>query len=505
MPTRGTTLPVAIFRQPRAVCWLAIAVALSVSGTRRIVAAESPIAVHERLLSDYRAKLEELARWCDEQKLTDEAARTRQWLPRPEPVTLQIPILSARADWDAPAGASPQTVEWCSRFRKLREQQAAALFDLARQALAARQPTLTFELLTAAVRENPDHAEARRVLGYQPVDGVWRTAYEAGKAKAGQAWHEKFGWIARDRVARYERGERYELGHWSKAEDDARRHADMAHGWDIVTEHYQVHTNHSLEEGVRLAKRLERLYRAWQYLFVSYYVSDTQWRTAFGGGSIEPRKPPRHQVVYYRDQAEYKAEMQKLDPRAGVTIGYYQPRLRKAFFFVPSEPDDSTVYHEATHQLFAEMRPVTPLPGRDANAWVLEGVACFMESLAERDGFCVLGGRDAERLAVARHRLLVDNFYVPLSELIALGMEPLQSDERVRRLYTEASGLTYFLVFDGDGRYRDALVEYLTAIYTGRDQPGTLARLTGADLPRLDARYREFLQSTAPATQPGAK
>ncbi|HEX4150158.1 MAG TPA: hypothetical protein VHY20_14260, partial [Pirellulales bacterium] len=317
------------------------------------------------------------------------------------------------------------------------------------------------------------------------------------KARARQVWHEKFGWLAQDRVARYEAGERYELGHWSKAADDARRHADIAHGWDIVTEHYQVHTDHSLEEGVRLAARLERLYRAWQQLFVKYYLSEADLRKAFAGGAIEPRRPVRHQVVYYRNQEEYVAELLKIEPRVSQTIGYYHPRLRKAFFFVPAEADDSGVYHEATHQLFSEMRPVAPQPGREANAWVLEGVACFMESLAERDDFCVLGGTEAVRFSAARHRLLVDHFYVPLAELIGLGVEGLQSDERIRRLYTEASGLTYFLVFDEGGRFRDALVDYLTAIYTGRDRPHTLAELTASSNSQLDADYRAFLQATA--------
>jgi hypothetical protein len=76
-------------------------------------------------------------------------------------------------------------------------------------------------------------------------------------------------------------------------------------------------------------------------------------------------------------------------------------------------------------------------------------------------------------------------------------MEGLQSDERIRRLYTEGAGLTYFLVFDGQGRFRDVLVDYLVALYTGRDRPDTLAQLTGSTFQQLDADYRAFLQTTA--------
>lgn len=463
------------------------------------LAAESVIERHAALVADYRGRLEELAKWCDEQKLEPQAAATRAWLPKPEPVTLAIPILPATADWGPPADASPSMRQWHERFRQLREAEANSLFDLAKQALAEHRPSLTVQWLAATARENPDHAQARRILGYQSSGGVWRTAYEAGKARVGQIWHEQFGWLPQDRVARYEAGERYELGHWLKAADDARRHADIAHGWDIDTEHYHVRTDHSLAEGVRLATRLERLYRAWQQVFGSYWAGEAELRRAFAGGTLEPRRTTRHQIIYFRDRDEYVAEMQKLDARVRMTIGYYHPRLRKAFFFVPAEQDDSIVYHEATHQLFSEMRQVVSHPAHEANAWVLEGVACFMESLVERNGFCLLGGRDAVRLNDARYRLLVDNFYVPLAELVGLSMEGLQSDERIRRLYTEASGLTYFLVFDHDGRFRDVLVDYLLAIYTGRDRQQTLAQLTANDYSRLDADYRAFLQSTAAA------
>jgi hypothetical protein len=459
--------------------------------------AESPAAALVRLTAEDRVRFDALAQWCDEQKLGEQAGRTRAWLPRPQPVTLLVPILPDRPDWDPPEGAGPAVREWCSRFRALREQRAESLFELAKQALRGHQPTLAFELVNSAARENPDHADARRILGYQKSKDGWRTPYEAQKARIRQVWHDKFGWLPQDRVARYEAGERYELGHWSKAADDARRHTDIAHGWDIVTEHYQVHTDHSLEEGVRLATRLERLYRAWQQLFVTYYLSEADLRKAFAGGAVERGKPARHQVVYFRDRDEYMAEMQKIEKRVGVTIGYYHSGLRKAFFFVPAEPDDSIVYHEATHQLFGEMRRVVPRPGQSGNAWILEGVACFMESLTERDGYCVLGGADAVRLNDARHRLLVDSFYVPLAELTGLTMEGLQSDERIRRLYTEGAGLTYFLVFDGQGRFRDVLVDYLVALYTGRDRPDTLAQLTGSTFQQLDADYRAFLQTTA--------
>src|SRR3954466_11495636 len=53
---------------------------------------------------------------------------------------------------------------------------ADALYELAKQAAEAGQCSLAFQWTTEVLRENPDHADARRVLGYVERDGKWLTA-----------------------------------------------------------------------------------------------------------------------------------------------------------------------------------------------------------------------------------------------------------------------------------------------------------------------------------------
>ena len=96
-------------------------------------------------------------------------------------------------------------------------------------------------------------------------------------------------------------------------------------------------------------------------------------------------------------------------------------------------------------------------------------------------------------MRAAQYRLLHDDFYVPLQEFTALGIERLQKDPRIATLYSQAAGLTNFLVYYDGGRYRDALVAYLVAVYTGRDDPDTLAKLTGVSYSTLDKQYHEFM------------
>src|SRR5206468_1215644 len=103
------------------------------------------------------------------------------------------------------------------------------------------------------------------------------------------------------------------------------------------------------------------------------------------------------------------------------------------------------------------------------------------------------GGLESVRINDAYHRLIKDDFYVPLDQLTTLGMGQLQRDERIRMLYSQSSGLTWFLMHYDSGRYRDALVDYLHTIYAGRDRLNTLAELTGASFAELDRQYREFI------------
>lgn len=450
----------------------------------------------------FAAQLKELASWCDEQQLTREAAKVRTWQPPRDPFTRYLAIVPDAADPAPAANVSESMRQWHERFQSLRRTHAEALFALARQALTQHNVSLAYDLVWETARQNPDHADARRILGYQPHAGGWHTPFEINKLSAKQVWHEKFGWLQERQVAQYEAGQRFNKGKWLSAEADSRLHqADIERGWEIITEHYSVRTTHSLEEGVRLASRLERLYRVWQQLFPRYHSSEAQLTQLFQGKRpmLSPRK---HAVDYFRNKEEYQRELKKLQPGVEISSGLYLGRLRKAYFYAGEEQDDTNLYHEATHQLFSETRERVPKDlGSDANVWIIEGIACYLESLQEVDGFCTVGGVNAQRLTDARFRLLADNFYLSLAEFVTFGLKQLQADPRIPQLYTQASGLTHFLMHYDQGRYRDATVDYLSAIYSGRDKPETLSELTGVRYLDLDRQYREFITTLGPVKE----
>ena len=441
----------------------------------------------------YRESLAALAAECAAAGETELADSIRAWAAPEDPQRF-YPVLPESL---VPLTNDSQSEDSRkSKFDQLRRARADELYQQARQAAAGRGGE-AYQILWNVLREDPDQPDARRALGYTLHEGAWLTRFELEKRRSGQVWHERFGWIPQDHVARYEAGERFYLGRWIPAEREAELRADLSRGWQVLTEHYSIRTNHSLEAGVRLATRLERLHAVWRQLFVTYYASPRQIAEAF---VRKPLAPParRLQVIYYRDRAEYLRELRSEAAQIEITTGFYQGEKEIAYFFAADEEDIPTQYHEATHQLFGESRPIARGVGADGNFWIVEGIACYMESLQQRDdGRWTVGGLDAQRVLAARQRFVDDRLYVPLAELTALGMRDLQQHPQIRSIYSEATGLTQFLLHGLDGRYRDATIQYLLAVYTGRDRPTTLQELTGSNYTELDAQYSAYMTKSA--------
>jgi hypothetical protein len=391
-------------------------------------------------------------------------------------------------------------------LRASRNKYAESLFELAKRAADAGQLSLAFQWATETLRENPDHAEARSVLGYEQKDGQWLTEYGVRMAEARQpkVWHAKFGWIGPGEAARYEAGERFVNGRWVTAEADAGRRAHIEDGWSIRTDHFLVRTNHSLEAAAELAARLERLHQIWRQLFAGFYLSEREVRELFAGRRLaRPTRQPMR-VFYHRNENEYVAALARRQPRIAETLGIYFDSEKEAHFFAShdaqSGPALGTLYHEAVHQLFQESRPAARHVGSLANFWIIEGVATHFESLTEHQDeqagrYYTIGEASAGRLPAARQRLLTDSFYEPLAELTRLGKDDLQRRPELARLYSQSAGLAAFLMDAERGRYREPLVRYLIDVYAGRDNERTLASATGVTYEELDAAYRRYMES----------
>ena len=377
--------------------------------------------------------------------------------------------------------------------------EAAMCFRRARTASEQGDVGAALRLATQAMAADPEHVEARRVLGYRKVGEQWAGTYAARRLERGEIWHADFGWIRAEEVSSWEAGERRMGNRWISAEDDARRHASIDRGWKIRTDHFHVVTNHSREAASELATRLEILYQLWQQLFGGFYLDASDLMKRFEGKESSGYRGKPFLVNYYRTREEYNAALRRLQPQIEMTLGIYFDSNRQTHFFAGKEQDAGTIYHEAVHQFFQESRPAARHVGALANAWIIEGTACYFESLVEhRDAngrrYFTVGTADAGRLPAAQHRRLVDDFYIPLAELSALGMTDLQSRDDLARLYSQSAGLATFLMHGRNGQYRPALVKLMQEIYAGRDKATSLQDLTGQSFTELDNQYLEFLE-----------
>jgi len=413
----------------------------------------------------YAARLSGLADRCDALNLDDAARATRQAVISRDP-RRQYLFSPPETEPAKPPADAPQIVQqWYAKFSVYRREHAEALFRLARSELDAGRASRAFQLLHEVLYADPDHERVRGMLGYRLVNGRWR--------KPGSLIRTRQMIVANP-----------ELGF------DAGRH------WTIESEHFRVTTDHSPDAGRQLAEKFEGLHDVWRQVFFEYWSSASVLARRFEGLVPADRSSNRHRVVLFRNRDKYLAQLKRLEPQIELSVGIYLETAKTAYFYVADEPGDDTCFHEVTHQLFSETGRVPPGVSLRANAWIVEGVALYMESLRKRDGYWTLGGIDANRLQYARYRTLNQGFYLPLEQLAALGRQALQQHEDIRLLYSQAAGLGAFLMDYDRGRYRRLLADYLQAVYQGRDEAHTLGKLCEVPLADLDRQYREFLNVT---------
>jgi len=455
-------------------------------------------AVRAQQTAAFTAQLKQLADWAAKQGLAEQAQQTREWQPEASADRQILYLVSEGPSAAAPKAEPAAAAQWRTKFEQLRREHSAKLVDLMDQAAKQRQFGLAYELAHQACREHPADERLRKLLGYQKYEDAWYRPWTIRKLKAGSEWRDGLGWVLGSHLAKVDAGQRYFQGRWLSPEEEAERRQEIDKGWQVGTEHYSVTTNLNQQAAVALATRLEKFQAAWRQLFVGYLATDKELSAMFASGRPLRQTSQRHQVIYFATRDQYNEALRPLQPRINITLGIYFDTLRQCYFFAGEEQDAGTLFHEAAHQLFQESRPVATNVGRADNFWALEGVACYLESIEEGPDWIAVGGRDAGRMPAARQRLLVGNNYLPLGELTALGLTAIQEHADLPRLYTESAGLATFFMQAQQGRYREPWVRYLTAIYTGRATPKSLAELTGQSYEELDRQYRAYLEPMGP-------
>ncbi len=452
----------------------------------------------------FRRQLEDYAAQLEASGHDDGVRAIRELLaPADNPNELQVlPNPPRVMQAEIPAGLPEAERAWRLRLRFLRQQQAVALYDLSRTAMQSDHASLAYELLHEVIHLDSDHAAARRLLGYVTWEGEWLTPFEKTKRQKKELWDDRFGWIPESELPRYEQGQRKFRNRWIDAAQEAQFRRAFDNAWEIRTEHFLVKTNHSLERGAEVARKLEEFHQFILRAFPGLFNSREQMRKLYSATATQATLAKNAMTVHvYRDRNEYVSTLQSRIPIIARTNGLYLQKDRVSYFFHDDQNDDSTLYHEATHQILFEGRAGRRDIAQAKHFWVVEGLACYMESFRIDDGRVSLGDPWFIRFDNARSRLILDKYYRPLDLFSSWGATAFQQQPELPLNYSQASGLTHFFLHAEQGKYRDAFIEHVAGIYTSRanddgDVP-TLDRLTGRGYGELDKDYVLYIQRQA--------
>ena len=114
------------------------------------------------------------------------------------------------------------------------------------------------------LERDPDHKEARRLLGYVPHDGGWATPFAVQRAQEEQRQPpdlrlgaRRLGAASGPRRASGAVAKGPERLEWLPVAEADRLRADWNPPWKVTTEHFEIQTNVPLAEAITFGRRLE--------------------------------------------------------------------------------------------------------------------------------------------------------------------------------------------------------------------------------------------------------
>ncbi len=232
------------------------------------------------------------------------AADVRSRLPRPvkpDGATRFVPL----ADM-VPAQPASKSDARSPRLQEILRRSASELFELAKR--AARSESPRYALASVCLREvldrQPEHREARRLLGYVPYQGGWARPYAIQQIKEGFVDHPKFGWVKAGWVPHLDLSElpappsRGRVRWLPAAEADQLR-SDWASRWHIFTEHFEIQTNVPLADAIGFGRRLEAFHDLFTSLLADVLGENLPLAQRFRNPKMTGELSVKRHLVYY--------------------------------------------------------------------------------------------------------------------------------------------------------------------------------------------------------------
>jgi hypothetical protein len=457
--------------------------------------------------------LTKLASRLSEAGETQAAAEVRAKLPRasgPDGATRFVPL---------PAIVPPQPASKPGAGKapldEIQVRSATELFKLAKQAAGADPPR--YSLASACLREvlvrQPDHREARRLLGYATYERGWARPYAIQQLKKGLVDHPTFGWVEADWLPHLDKGElptppSREKVRWLPAADADRLRADWNPPWRIFTEHFEVQTNVPLADAIGFGRRLEAFHDLFMSLLADILGDNIPMVRRLHEPTLVGEPAAKRHVVYYF--ASKKQFVDYLTPTYGAgiadSLGFYNPPKSgrsgrtPAYFYYYADgqlPVEANLYHEVSHQLLFETAGRNAYTANFGNYWVFEGLGTYFETVEPQpDGSLEVGGMVGRRIEEAIKSLVDKELTIPLAQFVALDEDRFMG-KGVYLRYQQAEALTVFLMQWHEGAYREGFFDYVRDAYRGRIKRGSGRKLEdrlGQTYVTLEAQFLAFLR-----------
>lgn len=410
----------------------------------------------------FATSLDAIAEWCNENGQPALEAKTRELkiVRDPGRLTIFLPTEFAADE----VIEEPATREWHERVQSARNACAQSLLDLARQKAETGQGGEAYRLLHECLHWAPDLSVARQALGHLQTEKGWQPYSERLRVRPANRPHPITKWKAGDYLL-------------------------------VTSDDFEIASNADEATTIHLAEQLQRWQWVWRQVFFDYWSNSKNVVRWLDGKSPPSRSSKKFSVFFFQSQDAYVKTMSPLIPGIEISTGYYSDDYKASFFYASSDVgNEATWRHELTHQLFKESISGVPSPFKQNYLWLGEGIALYMESLQDHGGWVTLGGFDSPKLQYARVRKLREGFHVPVAELNAMSAESLQRHSDVRRIYSQMTGLTHFLMHAESGKHREALITTLEMIYRGKIKPDKLEAALGISFAEIDRQYGDFLQ-----------
>jgi hypothetical protein len=394
-----------------------------------------------------------------------EAARiTRQWIPRERPDSTVVYFSDLEKSIPDEALAEPK-VE--AAFLRAREETAALAITKAKQYAEQGAGFSAYRMLWRAVREDPEAEIAGKILGL-PLNRE-RIAVSVGRnAPRHLAWPDRSFQI-------------------------------------VQSPHFRILSTAPRREATQLCNDLERFLEVWSQVFVPLWLDEKTICAAILQGTKLPSPTRPLEIVLFAKRAHYVDSLTRNGVQgASLSTGFYSPESKQTFLFLGADADSATRYHEVTHQLLQELAVQAVLsPGLDSGFWIVEGIACYMESLRFLPSYATLGGWESNQLQFARGRYL--NLEPPpsLDTLMPMGRDEVQKLDNLGSWYTLVAAYTHLLM--DDPAYQPQLIAYLQSVYRGKPRSDLIPSTEASDWPSRLARFLRTESGSFPPLHPGTQ